>query len=396
MLARFLPPIASFILASSLALPAAAQAPKKDEFQTTAPYAILIEAESGTVLFEKNADKLNPPASMSKLMTIEVVLHTIQDGKLKWDDEMTISENAWRKGGAPSGGSAMFAALNSRVSVRDLLHGVMIQSGNDACIALAEGIAGSEIAFADLMNKRARELELTQSHFSNATGVHEPDHLVTMRELAKLTQHIIKTYPEAYKIFAEREFTWNKVRQQNRNPLLAMGIGADGLKTGHTKEAGYGLAASAVNNNLRLIMVVNGFKTMKERADESRKLLEWGFRAFESRALFAQGETVGEAKLYGGAQGRVALVSPVAIKLLVPRALNEKLSARVVYSGPVAAPVQKGQPIGTLKVTRGDNVVLEVPLQAGEDVGSGSLQQRAFDAAGELVINVFRAGMDRF
>ena len=396
MLARFLPPIASFILASSLALPAAAQAPKKDEFQTTAPYAILIEAESGTVLFEKNADKLNPPASMSKLMTIEVVLHTIEEGKLKWDDEMTISENAWRKGGAPSGGSAMFAALNSRVSVRDLLHGVMIQSGNDACIALAEGIAGSEIAFADLMNKRARELGLTQSHFSNATGVHEPDHLVTMRELAKLTQHIIKTYPEAYKIFAEREFTWNKVRQQNRNPLLAMGIGADGLKTGHTKEAGYGLAASAVNNNLRLIMVVNGFKTMKERADESRKLLEWGFRAFESRALFAQGETVGEAKLYGGAQGRVALVSPAAIKLLVPRALNEKLSAKVVYSGPVAAPVQKGQPIGTLKVTRGDNVVLEVPLQAGEDVGSGSLQQRAFDAAGELVINVFRAGMDRF
>src|SRR4051794_14710916 len=379
-------------------LPVRAQTPppKKEEFQISAPYAILIEADGGTVLFEKNADKLNPPASMSKLMTVELVLHTIVEGKLKLDDEMTISENAWRKGGAPSGGSAIFAALNSRVSVDNLLHGVMIQSGNDACIALAEGIAGSEIAFADLMNKRARELGLTQSHFSNATGVHEPDHLVTMRELAKLTQHIIKTYPEAYKIFADREFTWNKVRQQNRNPLLAMGIGADGLKTGHTKEAGYGLAASAVNNNLRLIMVVNGFKTMKERADESRKLLEWGFRAFESRALFAQGETVGEAKLYGGAQGRVALVSPAAIKLLVPRALNEKLSAKVVYSGPVAAPVQKGQPIGTLKVTRGDNVVLEVPLQAGEDVGSGSLQQRAFDAAGELVINVFRAGMDRF
>src|SRR5947209_4178213 len=383
--ARFM----ALALADALLSTSALQAQKKDEFQTSAPYAILIEADSGTVLFEKNADKLNPPASMSKLMTIEVVLHTLEEGKLKWDDEMTISENAWRKGGAPSGGSAMFAALNTRVSVRDLLHGVMIQSGNDACIALAEGIAGSEIAFADVMNKRARELGLTQSHFSNATGVHEPDHLVTMRELAKLTQHIIKTYPEAYKIFAEREFTWNKVRQQNRNPLLAIGIGADGLKTGHTKEAGYGLAASAVNNNLRLIMVVNGFKTMKERADESRKLLEWGFRAFESRALFAQGETVGEAKLYGGAQGRVALVSPVAIKLLVPRALNEKLSAKVVYSGPVAAPVQKGQPIGTLKVTRGDNVVLEVLLQAGEDVGSGSLHQRAFDAAGELVINVF-------
>ena len=370
--------------------------PKKDDgFQTTAPYAILMDSETGTVLFERNADKLNPPASMSKLMTIELVLHTIEQGKLKWEDEMTISENAWRKGGAPSGGSAMFAALNSRVSVRDLMHGVMIQSGNDACIALAEGIAGSELAFADLMNKRAREIGLTQSRFSNATGVHEPDHNMTVRELAKLTQYIIKTYPEAYKIFGEREFTWNKVRQQNRNPLLAMGVGADGLKTGHTKEAGYGLTASAVNNNLRLIMVVNGFKTMKERADESRKLLEWGFRAFESRALFAQGETVGEAKLYGGAQGRVPLVSPVPIKLLVPRAMSEKLSAKVVYAGPVAAPVEKGQPIGTLKVSRGDNVVLEVPLQAGEDVGRGSLHQRAFDAAGELVINVFRAGMDR-
>src|SRR3954466_6481339 len=255
MLARFLPPIAALTLATALAFPAAAQAPKKDEFQTAAPYAILIEAESGTVLFEKNADNPNPPASMSKLMTIEVVLHTIEEGKLKWDDEMTISENAWRKGGAPSGGSAMFAALNSRVSVRDLLHGVMIQSGNDACIALAEGIAGSEIAFADQMNKRAREIGLTQSRFSNSTGIHEPDHVMTVRELARLAQYIIKTYPEAYKIYAEREFTWNKVRQQNRNPLLALNIGADGLKTGYTKEAGYGLAASAVNNGLRLIAV---------------------------------------------------------------------------------------------------------------------------------------------
>jgi D-alanyl-D-alanine carboxypeptidase (penicillin-binding protein 5/6) len=218
---------------------------------------------------------------------------------------------------------------------------------------------------------------------------------MTARELAKLAQHIIKTYPDAYKIYGEREFTWNKVRQQNRNPLLAMNIGADGLKTGYTKEAGYGLVASAVNNGLRLIMVVNGFKTMKERSDEARKLMEWGFRAFEARALFAQGETVGEAKLYGGAQGKVALVSPIPIRLLVPRAMSEKLSAKISYSGPVPAPVTKGQPIGMLKVSRGDSVVLEVPLQAGEDVGTGSLHQRAFDAAGELVINVFRAGVDR-
>lgn len=370
--------------------------PKKDDgFQTAAPYAILIDADSGTVLFEKNADKLNPPASMSKLMTVELVLHTIKEGKLKLDDEMTISENAWRRGGAPSGGSAMFAALHSKVSVDNLLHGVMIQSGNDACITLAEGIAGTELAFADMMNKRAREIGLTQSHFANATGLHDPEHNMTVRELAKLAQHVIKTYPDAYKIFSEREFTWNKVRQQNRNPLLAMGIGADGLKTGYTKEAGYGLVGSAVNNNLRLILVMNGLKTMKERADEARKMLEWGFRAFESRPLFAQGETVGEAKVFGGAKSRVPLVSNTPISLLVQRASDQKLSAKVIYSGPVLAPVEKGQVIGTLKVSRGDNVVLEVPLQAGESVGGGKLHQRAFDAVGELVINVFRAGVDR-
>jgi len=385
--------ICGALLAAS---PAAAQAPiKKDDFVIGAPYAILIDADSGTVLFEKNADKANPPASMSKMMTVEVVLHQIAEGKLKYEDEMTISENAWRKGGAPSGGSAMFAALNSRVSVRDLLHGVMIQSGNDACIALAEGISGSELAFAELMNKRAAEIGLTHSHFVNSTGLHDPEHVMSVRDLAKLAQFIIKTYPEAYKIYGEREFTWNRVRQQNRNPLLAMGIGADGLKTGYTKEAGYGLAGSAVNNGLRLIAVGNGFKTMKERAEEMRKLMEWGFRSFESRALFAANETIGEAKTYGGAKGRVPLVSAQAVRVLVPRSTSEKLTAKVVYTGPVMAPVEKGKAIGMLKVSRGDNVVLEVPLEAGEDVGQGGLPQRAFDAVGEMVINVFRAGVDR-
>ena len=379
------------------ALPARAQAPKHDDatFQTTAPYAILIDADTGTVLFEKNADKLNPPASMSKLMTVEVVLHAIKEGRLKPDDEFTISEYAWRKGGARAGGSTMFAALHSRVKVEDLLRGVAIASGNDACIALAEGMAGSEGAFADLMNKRAKELGLTQSHFVNPTGLHDPEHLMTMRELAKLAQHIQKTYPEFYKIYSEREFLWNKVKQQNRNPLLVMGIGADGMKTGYTKEAGYGLVGSAVQNGLRLIVVVNGFANAKERAEEARKLLEWGFRGFEARPLFAAGETIGEAKLYGGARSRVPLVGADAIRLLVPRTASEKLSAKVVYTGPVQAPVTKGQQIGTLKVSRGDSVVLEVPLQAAEDVGTGNLPQRAFDAVSELVLGMFRAGVDR-
>jgi len=388
--------VALALYGALLAGSAAAQTPpKKEDFVISAPYAILIDADSGTVLFEKNADKPNPPASMSKMMTVEVVLHQIAEGKLKYEDEMTISENAWRKGGAPSGGSAMFAALNSRVSVRDLLSGVMIQSGNDACIVLAEGISGSELAFADLMNKRAAEIGLTHSRFTNSTGIHDPEHNASARDLAKLAQHIIRTYPEAYKVYGEREFTWNRVRQQNRNPLLAMGIGADGLKTGYTKEAGYGLTGSAVNNGLRLIAVGNGFKSMKERADEMRKLMEWGFRSFESRALFAAGETIGEAKTYGGAKSRVPLVSAQPVRVLVPRSTSEKLSAKVIYSGPVVAPVEKGQPIGKLKVSRGENLVLEVPLQAGEDIGQGGLPQRAFDAMGEMVIGVFRAGVDR-
>jgi serine-type D-Ala-D-Ala carboxypeptidase (penicillin-binding protein 5/6) len=382
------------VVAGSLPRAGQAQRPA-DAFQTAAPYAILIDADSGSVLFEKAADQLTFPASMAKLMTIEVVFHEIKEGRLDPETEFTVSENAWRRGGAPSGGSAMFAQLNSRVKVMDLLYGVIVQSGNDACIVLAEGMAGNEPSFAAMMNKRARELGLTKSYFTNASGLHDPDLKITMRELAKLAQHIIKTYPEFYKIFNEREFTWNRIRQQTRNPLLAMGMGADGLKTGYTKEAGYGVVASAVQSGLRLIVAVNGLKTAKDRVDEARKLLEWGFRAFESRLLFAEGETVGEAKLYGGAKGRVPLTGERPIRLLLPRGFNEKIVARIVYTGPVPAPVEQGQPIGQLKVSRGDNVVLEEPLRAAESIPKGNLAQRAFDAASELVVGLFRAGAER-
>jgi serine-type D-Ala-D-Ala carboxypeptidase (penicillin-binding protein 5/6) len=388
--------VAALVAVIAGSLPRAGQAQRPaDAFQTAAPYAILIDADSGSVLFEKAADQLTFPASMAKLMTIEVVFHEIKEGRLDRETEFTVSENAWRRGGAPSGGSAMFAQLNSRVTVMDLLYGVIVQSGNDACIVLAEGMAGNEPSFAAMMNKRARELGLTKSYFTNASGLHDPDLKVTMRELAKLAQHIIKTYPEFYKIFNEREFTWNRIRQQNRNPLLTMGIGADGLKTGYTKEAGYGVVASAVQSGLRLIVAVNGLKTAKDRVDEARKLLEWGFRAFESRLLFAEGETVGEAKLYGGAKGRVPLTGERPIRLLLPRGSSEKIVARIVYTGPVPAPVEQGQPIGQLKVSRGDNVVLEEPLRAAESIPRGNLAQRAFDAASELVVGLFRAGAER-
>jgi D-alanyl-D-alanine carboxypeptidase (penicillin-binding protein 5/6) len=392
--------MAALALAGALAVaslaPAAAQTPKKeDTFALSAPYAILIDYESGTVLFEKNADQLMEPSSMAKLMTVEVVFQAIKDGRLNPDDEFLISENAWRRGGAPSHGSTMYAAIHSKVKVIDLLHGAIIQSGNDACIALAEGMAGSEAAFAEIMTKRARELGLTQSTFANPTGLPDPRTHVTARELAKLAQHIIRTYPEFYRLFGEREFTWNRIRQFNRNPLLATNIGVDGLKTGFTREAGYGIVASAVQNGLRLIAVTNGFKDLKARGEETRKLIEWGFKGFESRPLFADGQTIGDARLYGGARGRVPLIANGSVSLLVPRNSSERVLARVVYTGPVRAPIEKGQQIGQLRVWRGEKVVLEVPLQASEAVGRGNLSQRAFDAATELVINLFRAGVQK-
>jgi serine-type D-Ala-D-Ala carboxypeptidase (penicillin-binding protein 5/6) len=377
-------------LATGLAVARAAPAPAS--YSTSVPYAILIEAESGTILFEKAADQLVAPASLAKLMTVEVVFDQLALGNIKIDEEFTVSEHAWRTGGAPSGGSTMFAPIHSKIAVGDLLRGAIIQSGNDACIVLAEGIAGNESAFARLMNDRARELGLEKSFFTNPTGLPDPEQRVTVRELARLTQHIIRTYPEHYKIYAERDFTWNKIRQQNRNPLLTMNIGADGLKTGYTKEAGYGLVGSAVQDGLRLIVVVNGAKSDKERANEARKLLDWGFRAFETRLLFAEGQTVAEAKVYGGARGYVPVLGKGPINLMVPRGTPDRISAKMIYVGPVRAPVRQGQPIGRLQIWRNETLALEVPLQAGEDVGTGSTTQRAFDAAVELMIGLVRAG----
>jgi len=328
-------------------------------------------------------------------MTQEVVFNEIRQGRLKPTTEFIVSTNAWRRGGAPSHTSSMFIPIHSKVSVDDLLHGAIIQSANDACITLAEGISGNESAFAELMTKRARELGLAKSTFGNSTGLPDPRQLMTSRELAKLARHIIATYPDYYKYYGEREFTWNKIRQFNRNPLLALNIGADGLKTGFTKEAGYGLVGSAVQNGLRLIVVVNGLRSEKERADEAKKMLDWGFHNFQSGLLFAEGQEIAQAKLYGGAKGQVPLTAGKEVRLMVPRGSRDKIIARVVYSGPVPAPVQEGQKIGTLKVWRGESVVLEVPLQAGESVATGSMPGRAFDAATELVLGLFRAGFKR-
>jgi D-alanyl-D-alanine carboxypeptidase (penicillin-binding protein 5/6) len=365
-------------------------------FDGDAPTAILIEASSGSVLFEKNADELRAPSSMLKLMTAEVVFNAIKKGEIKLDDEYRISENAWRKGGAPSGGSTMFAAINSKVPVSDLLHGAIIQSGNDACIALAEAMAGNERAFAtEIMTKRARELGLTRSTFANSNGLPDPGNKMTVRELARLARHVIQTYPELYKLFGEREFTWNKIRQQNRNPLLLSLEGADGLKTGYTKEGGYGMVGSAVQNGLRLIVVVNGLEDPDDRASEAKKMLEWGFRNFEARTLFAPQQPVGYAKVFGGESRSVKLASPQPIKVMVHKNGSDKLIARVVYSGPVRAPIESGQPVGLVKVWRGTNIAMEAPIYAAEPVAAGSTMRRAIDGASELVIGMFRAGAEK-
>jgi len=386
------------LLASVLAGAAAiaAPAPKPGEpYQTAAPNAILIEADSGSVLFEKSADALVPPASLSKMMTAEVVFNEIKQGRRKPGDEFIVSTNAWRTGGAPSRTSSMFIPIHSRVTIDDLLHGLIIQSANDAAIVLAEGLSGSEDKFAELMTQRARELGMTKSTFGNSNGLPNPNQLMTMRELAKLAQYIIQTYPDYYRYYSEREYTFNKIRQYNRNPLLALNIGADGLKTGFTKEAGYGLVGSAVQNGLRLIVAVNGLKSEKERADEAKKLIEWGFHSFQLNTLFEPGQVIADAKTFGGNQRNVPLVARGPVRLMMARGVRERITARVVYSGPVPAPVQKGRKIGILKVWRGDTLALEVPLEAAENVGTGSIPGRAWDAASELLYGLFRAGVQK-
>jgi serine-type D-Ala-D-Ala carboxypeptidase (penicillin-binding protein 5/6) len=365
---------------------------KDNGFQTPAPYVILLDADTGTVLFEKYADTPTPPSSMAKLMTSELVFNELKQGRIKLDTEYLVSEDAWRRGGAPSHTSSMFAAIHSRVRVEDLIQGAVVQSGNDACITLAEGIAGNEVGFVKMMNKRARELGLDKAYFTNSTGLPDPAQKMTVRELGRLARHIIRTYPDFYRYFGEHEFTWNRIRQQNRNPLLTLYPGADGLKTGFTVDGGYGMVGSAVQNGQRLIVVVNGMKSAKERGDEAKRLLDFGFKSFDPRPLFNDGDVVGVAKLFGGASSRVTLVGQGAISVLMPKNSSDHISAKIVYAGPVPAPIALGQQVANLNVYRGDSLVLEVPLYAAESVERGNLRQRAFDAAAELVIGLFRMG----
>lgn len=373
-------------LAAIFALVTAAGAAAQEQFDTSAPYALLMDYESGTILYQKNADERMEPASMAKLMTVAVVLDLVRDGALSLEDEFFISENAWRTGGAASGGSTMFAELNSRISVDNLLHSVIIQSGNDASIALAEGIAGTEATFANIMNELSAEIGLTSSHWTNASGLPDEGMYSTARDLAELSRYIIREFPDYYEVFSIPEMTWNGITQPNRNGLLDMGLGVDGLKTGHTNAAGYGMVASTADGGRRLIAVVHGTQSTSERINETRNLLNWGLRGFERIPAFAAGATVGHARVYGGASPEVALVGEGSIDLYVPRGSRRCLSAQIVYEAPILPPVAEGQRLAELQVLCDDQLIQSAPLYAGHAVGEGDLVRRAADALFELAL----------
>lgn len=351
------------------------------ELTTKARQAILMDADSGAVLFQHHADDLMSPASMSKLMALAVIFKALKSGQVKPEDEFVMSVNAWRKGGAPSGTSAMLVPVNTKERLDQLLQGIIVQSGNDACIAVAEGMAGSEEAFARLMTEEARRIGLKKSVFKNATGLYDPEHLVTARELAILARHIIREFPEYYERFAQREFQYRKHRPfVNRNPLLSAGIGVDGMKTGYIKEAGYGIVASAKQGNRRLILVINGMDRQDERKAEAIRLLEWGFKSFTEFKLFDASDVVGQARVWGGNRMWLPLTGNGDVLVVLPRfPANQKLKAEIIYKSPLKAPIRKGDPVAVLRVTSSTQAVNEVPLYAGEDVTGAGIMRRGLD-----------------
>jgi len=375
----------AIVVAAVIAIVGLAQTASAQGFNTKAKQAILIDVTSNAVLFEHNADEPMPPASMSKLMTIAVVFRGLKLGQLKLDDEFLVSENAWRTGGAPSGTSAMFVPVNTREPLGELLRGIVVQSGNDAAIAIAEGLAGSEAAFAKIMTADAKRLGLENSVFKNATGLPDPEHRMTARDLAILARHLIEDYPDLYQMFKEPTFKYRRHNFRNRNPLLDLDLGVDGLKTGYTSKAGYGVVASAVQDGRRLIAVINGLETKRERKREGQRLLEWGFRGFSKFSLFGSGDIVGQARVWGGTQFFVPLTGNGPLTVVLPRfPVNQKLKAEIVYDGPLKPPVMKGAQVAQLRVTSSTGAVNEVPLYAAETVETAGVLRRGLDSAFHL------------
>ena len=360
-------------------------------FDTKAKQAYLIDAATGTVLFQKNADEPIPPASLAKLMTLEVVFNAIKTGQHGLADQFVVSEDAWRRGGAPSGTANMFAKVKSQVPLQDLIRGVAIPIANDASLVIAEGFAGSEASFVSQMNERAKSIGMRNSLFANATGLPQDGQHITVHDIGVLARHMISSYPDQYAVYAEPEFTWNKITQKNRNPLLANTPGVDGMGLGFTKDVGYSIVVSAQRNGLRLIAVLAGIDSEKDRPTEGRKILEWGYSGFEAIPIYAENEVIGEASVFGGEAMSVPLIAHGAVKLLLANGMSEQLKANIKYNGPLVAPVVKDQPVGTLRISIGGNIVQETPVYAANDVARGALWQRALSGAQEMLTGWIRA-----
>lgn len=336
--------------------------------ETQARNAILMDYDTGQYLYVKDHEKMVPPASMSKLMTVNMIFEKLKDGSLSLDDTFTVSERAWKLGGAASGGSTMFLKIGEKVRVEDILKGILIQSGNDACIVAAENLAGSEDDFAEMMNKRARELGLNNSSFANSTGLPHPDQKMSVEDLAKLARHIIKEFPEFYHIFSEKYYTHNNITQGNRNPLLYSMPNADGLKTGHTEEAGFCLTASAKKGERRLIEVMTGMNSNKERSEEAERLMEWGFREFNNYNLLNKGQEIAEIPVVFGNEEEVRLVVPETVKRTLKKSQASKIKMTAVYDKPVKAPVAAGDKLGEVRIELDGQEMENVPLVADKNI----------------------------
>jgi D-alanyl-D-alanine carboxypeptidase (penicillin-binding protein 5/6) len=345
----------------------------------------MVEAKTGTVLLATNENQAFPPASLAKLMTMELVFSAIKRGEITPDTLYSVSENAWRTGGAPSGTTTMFAVLKSQMRVDDLVKGVVVQNANDACIVLAEGISRSEGEFASRMSARAKDLGLSRSIFGNSTGLPSAESRTTARDMVELARHIYREYPQYYPLYAQPDFQWNKIFQRNKNPLLGLNIGVDGLGAGFAEGSGYALVASVEREGTRLFLGIAGLATDKERLEEARKALEWGLSSFQTRVLFIKDEPIGQASVYGGNATHVDLVAKEAVDIYVPTNNPERLSGRIVYRWPLKAPVSQGQDVGVLRISSGERVVREVPLVASSAVEKGGLVSQATDALMELM-----------
>lgn len=371
--------------AMSLVLLAVAMVAPAHAFDTSAQFAVLMDAETGTVLWEKDGDQPMHPASMSKLMTLNMLFEALKNGSVKLTDEFPISERAWREGGAASGSSTMFAQLGSRIPVETLIHGIIVQSGNDACIAVAEALKGSEESFAEAMTQEAKVIGLENSTFVNSTGWPDPGQMMTARDLALLARHLIHDYPEYYHYFSIKEFTWNGITQHNRNPALFLDPSVDGLKTGHTEASGFGLVVSAKRGDQRLILVVNGLPSMQARGEESVRLLDWGFRAFKTYKLYSAAEIIENAPVWQGVYAQVPLVSTTPISLIMSPEQRKDMKVSIKYTSPIKAPIAAGTRLGTLSVTTSGASPREYPLVAGANVEQLGIFGRAMSTLHHMI-----------